>query len=515
MSIESRTRRIEYGDFQTPIELARAVCQVVLERGVRPHTVIEPTCGIGSFLRAGAEFFSGAKHWLGVEVNPSYAEQAREALQLLKSPQAGRLVEDSFFRIDWELELDSLGGPFLILGNPPWVTSATLGGIESSNVPKKANFQAFSGLDALTGKSNFDISEWMILRLVQALERRPGTIAMLCKTVVARKVLSHMWRHGLQLSSAAIYQIDAQAHFDAAVDACLLVLELNGHTQVSEAEIYTGLHTTHAAPSIGWYEGQLVANVAACYRTQPLESHGAVPAWRSGIKHDCAKVMELKERDGVWFNGLDESVEIEDDYLYPLAKSSDLFKLPQNRSQRRILVTQERVGAETHTIRERAPRTWEYLERHVERFAARKSSIYRDQPRYAIFGVGDYSFAPWKVAISGLYKRLHFATLGPIDNKSVMADDTCYFLPFTTERDAQSVAELLNSPLASEFFSARIFWDSKRPITTELLRKLDVVALAQALKQACPNLPQLAASTRKASRVTGQLQLFEPIIDGK
>ncbi len=515
MSMESRTRRIEYGDFQTPLELARAVCQVVYERGVRPHTVIEPTCGIGNFLRAGSEVFSGAKHWLGVEVNPSYTQLARETLQALKSSQAGRLVEDSFFRIDWERELDALGGPFLILGNPPWVTNATLGGIASDNLPKKANFQAFSGLDALTGKSNFDISEWMILRLIQALERRPGTIAMLCKTVVARKVLSHVWRHGLQISSAAIYQIDAQAHFDAAVDACLLVLELNGRTQALEAEIYTGLHTTHAAPSIGWYEGQLVANVAACNHTQPLEAHGAVPAWRSGIKHDCAKVMEFRERDGAWFNGLDESVEIEDHYLFPLVKSSDLFKLTENRPQRRILVTQERVGAETHVIRERAPRTWDYLERHAERFAARKSSIYREQPRYAMFGIGDYSFAPWKVATSGLYKRLHFALLGPLTDKPMMADDTCYFLPFKTEEDARCVAELLNSPLANEFFSARIFWDAKRPITTELLRKLDLASLAQAMHRACPVVPLLVANKRKASPITGQLQLFEPICDGQ
>ena len=30
----------------------------------------------------------------------------------------------------------------------------------------------------------------------------------------------------------------------------------------------------------------------------------------------------------------------------------------------------------------------------------RKSSIYNKRPRFSIFGIGDYSFSKWKVAIS-------------------------------------------------------------------------------------------------------------------
>src|SRR6266516_6715557 len=35
----------EYGDFQTPLSLARAVCQKLFALGYRPKVLIEPTCG--------------------------------------------------------------------------------------------------------------------------------------------------------------------------------------------------------------------------------------------------------------------------------------------------------------------------------------------------------------------------------------------------------------------------------------------------------------------------------------
>ena len=114
-------------------------------------------------------------------------------------------------------------------------------------------------------------------------------------------------------------------------------------------------------------------------------------------------------------------------------------------------------------------------------FSRRASSIYRDRPAFAIFGVGDYSFAPWKVAISGFYKKLAFVPVGPVNGKPVVFDDTSYFLPCETRQQAVFLAALLNSPVAQSFYSAFVFWDSKRPITAELLRRLDLRRLAKEL----------------------------------
>ncbi len=64
----------------------------------------------------------------------------------------------------------------------------------------------------------------------------------------------------------------------------------------------------------------------------------------------------------------------------------------------------------------------------------------------------------------------------------MVLDDTCYSLACQTKKEAQLLGRLLNSDTAKEFYSALIFWDAKRPITAAILRRLDLVALAQALK---------------------------------
>ena len=168
-----------------------------------------------------------------------------------------------------------------------------------------------------------------------------------------------------------------------------------------------------------------------------------------------------------------------------MLKSSELVK-PHPTPSRYMLVTQRLVGEDTPRIAREAPRTWDYLQSHADRLDARASSIYRNRPRFSVFGVGPYSFAPWKVAISGFYKRLDFRCVGPIEDKPVVLDDTCYFLPCRTEHDARLLAELLNSKAARGFFRSFIFWDAKRPITAQLLAGLDLGILSEEVGVSLP-----------------------------
>ena len=188
--------------------------------------------------------------------------------------------------------------------------------------------------------------------------------------------------------------------------------------------------------------------------------------------------MELR-RDGKRYrNGLGEVVDLEDRYVYPMLKSSEITRRRSKEPTRWMLVTQKAAGEETSRIRFDAPRTWEYLQSRAELLDRRASSIYRNRPRFSVFGVGDYSFAPWKVAISGFYKKVQFATIGPHEGKPVVLDDTSYFVACRGAHEARFIAGLLNSQPAREFFSAFVFWDAKRPITIDVLRRLDLRALA-------------------------------------
>lgn len=481
--VKKNKHRAEFGDFQTPIELARAVCLLLLDRRLRPTSILEPTCGLGNFLVAAIDVFPRIRRAVGIEINQAYADAAKEAIAKEANSDVAEILRGDFFQYDWKEILRSLPDPLLVIGNPPWVTNAELGSLTSANLPNKSNFQNHRGIDAITGKSNFDISEWMLIRALEWIRDREASLAMLCKTAVARKVLFHAWKIGTKLEQADIYLIDATKQFGAAVDACLLVVESSMSSQKFHCQVHKSLKHEPPVTVLGYRNNHVVADVRAYERLKGLEGKEWY-RWRSGIKHDCSKVMEFNEEGDLYRNGMGEIVEIEDDYLYPMLKSADVANGREAQPKHWMLVTQRLVGDDTSLIRHRAPKTWRYLEAHADLLDHRSSSIYRKRPRFSVFGVGDYSFTSWKVAISGFYKKLDFKVVGPYKGKSVVLDDTCYFLACEGREEAQLLARLVNSDTAKEFFSALVFWDAKRPITVALLRRLDLLALAQELSLA-------------------------------
>ena len=469
------SEKIEFGDFQTPLALAEEVCRALLRLGVRADTVVEPTCGLGSFLVAAAEAFK-PRQLLGFEINPAYLAKATSDLE--SAGATARLQQADFFSHDWDRELSGIEGDLLLIGNPPWVTNSTVSGISGTNLPEKSNFQGLRGIAAMTGKSNFDISEWMLIRLVNALRGRRATVAFLLKSSAARKALRHLWLNDGRVASASLFGIDSKKHFNVAVDTSLLLLT-TGANGFPEAAVFKDLTTNRPSHRMGLIGKELVADLDSFERLRHLT--GLSPyQWRSGVKHDCSPVMELAQTTpGSFANKLGETFRLEDDYVFPLLKCSDLAN---NRleTDRFVIVTQTKVGADTAAIRRRAPLTWAYLESHREALNARKSSIYRNQVPFALFGVGDYSFAPWKVAVSALHAHLRFRVVGTKQGRPMFFDDTCYFLPFATEEEASVVAAILNSAPCLEFLQSLIFTGSKRPITVDLLHRLDLAAIAQA-----------------------------------
>lgn len=465
----------EFGDFQTPFDLAVQVAECVGALGFAPKSILEPTCGKGNILLAACEEFPDADIALGVEISPEYFDVATSRFFVPRGGPEVKIVNANFFDADWSAHLADLPDPLLVIGNPPWVTNSELGLLGSANLPVKSNFHKLNGLDAKTGKSNFDISEWMLIRTAELLAGRNAILAMLCKTAVARKVIKYVWKNDIDISLASLYRIDAQEHFGAAVDACLMIMKF-GEPACREASVYDSLTAIEPEQVMGYKNGELIASIKGFDSLEHLHSFSK-GHWRSGVKHDCSKVMELRKENGVLLNGFDEFVDIESDYLFPLLKSSDLSKESVPDPRRWAIVTQRRVGEDTTQIQEKAPKTWEYLSRYAELLDGRKSSIYTNRSRFSVFGIGDYSFASWKVAISGFYKSLFFHVICPYEGKPVMLDDTCYSLPFDSYEEAKHVADLLNSSTAQTFLSSLVFWDAKRPVTVDLLNSLDIPSL--------------------------------------
>ncbi len=474
--------RTEFGDFQTPPSLARLVCGLLGRSGVSARSVLEPSCGEGVFLEEAARAFPEVVRFLGFDIQPHYVEASRHRMASLGRPVSAEVRLQDFFRVDCTELLRQLDEPLLVIGNPPWVTNSHLSRLGSRNVPEKANRDRLRGIDAVTGKSNFDVSQWMIDRLLESMRGRCGTLAVLCKTRVARAALTRAWRDGGP-AEAAIYRVDAMLHFGAAVDACLLVCRFqSGAKSTRRCALYSDLNAVDPTGELGYEAGRLVQDPDRYCRVEHLAG-GGPHRWRSGIKHDCARVLELR-RDGTsYWNGLGQRVEVEDESLFPLLKGSRLAR-GLTEPDRWLVVPQLSVGADTSRLRDERPRTWNYLESHAERFDRRASTIYRGRSRFSIFGVGEYSFSAWKIAIAGFAKSLRFHKLGLCENRPIVLDDTCYFLPCSGEKEAELRLSLLNHPMAVSFFSCFVFWDMKRPVTAEILHQLDLERLGREVRDA-------------------------------
>ncbi|MGP6204246.1 SAM-dependent methyltransferase [Microbacterium sp. F2] len=375
--------------------------------------------------------------------------------------------------IEWKTS-----GPLRVIGNPPWVTSAELNRMDSRNLPPKENFKGAKGFDALLGGSNFDVCEYIILKCLGDLRSEPLQLAMLCKTQVARNVIAHAAAARLPIASARVFRIDAKKWFDAAVDACLFIVTADPRlTPNYTADVFEDVFRPDAEPAsrFGVVDGRLVSDVDAYLAVRDADGASSL-VWRSGLKHDASRVFELDATpEPTTVEGT--KLDVESEYVFPLLKCTDIFRGKHHALRKWVLVPQKTFGADTSHLEIVAPKLWDYLVSNAETLDGRKSSIYRNRPRFSVFGHGDYTYAPYKVAVSGLHKEAVFRLVAPIEGKPVVLDDTCYFLPFDDGTEAAVVAAQLNSPEAKLLIESLVFWDSKRPITKKLLARLDLAKL--------------------------------------
>jgi len=473
--------RTAYGDFQTPTTLAERTCEVLKNKKLKPVVCIEPTCGKGNFIIASLSTFSTIKFIYGIEIYKPYVWETKFNIlhyYLTQPPNINKptikIIHENIFTFDFKQIIKNHKEEYLLIGNPPWVTNAQLGELESENLPVKRNFKKLSGLDALTGKSNFDIAEFILLKLFTDFEKTKGTIAFLIKNSVVKNIIESCKN---KVSNFQQYTFDAKKEFDVATDASAFVASFN-QKLLLECKVYSLYEPKREVKRFGWVKDSFVSDIEAYNDTRNYE--GEFPyVWRSGIKHDCSKVFELKKENGHYINKLKEEINLEKDLIYPLLKSSQLKERVITNSDNYVIVTQKKIGDETKFIEQKHPKTYQYLKSKNHLIEKRKSSIYRGKPPFSIFGVGDYTFEPYKIAISGLYKKANFSLLLPVDGKTIVLDDTCYMIGFSDLKKAIIVAYLLNSEEVFTFLKAITFQDAKRVYSKSTLMRIN---LAEVLK---------------------------------
>lgn len=482
-SILSEPDRTEYGDFQTNSELANEITFRLNEIKFEPEIIIEPTCGKGNFVIASLTHFKNVNHIIGIEIYKPYIWKTKFSILdfFLNNPDKRRpeidIIHGNVFDFDFDKLLRRLkSNNILIIGNPPWVTNAQLGSLNSVNLPKKVNVKNQNGLDAMTGKGNFDIAEYIILSLLDTFQNTNGYLALLLKNSVIKNIIFDQKSKQYRIGNIEKYSIDSKKEFNVSVDSSLFLCRLNTNPEFKCSEY--NFYDKQFSLDFGWLGNKFVSNINNYSATNSID--GTCPyVWRQGIKHDAASVMELERKNGHFQNGLKEDVLIEEGLLFGFLKSSDLKNTVILETRKFTIVTQTKVGQDTNFIKAQFPETYNYLSKHSDVFESRKSSIYNGKPLFSIFGIGNYSFKPYKVAISGLYKTFHFTLVLPQNNKPVMLDDTCYFIGFDIIEFAVYSLIILNSQQAEAFLKSITFPDAKRVFTKDVLMRIDMLELAR------------------------------------
>lgn len=478
---------VEYGDFQTGESLAKRLCAIIAEDDFHPTILLEPTCGQGNFLLAALRQFPDVKAIYGVEIYKPYLYQCKFQLldYFLKNPTsklpAIYLLHQSVFDADFGQLVDRTSADkLLIVGNPPWVTNAGLGVLSSQNLPEKTNFKKLNGLDALTGKSNFDIAEFITLQLLRVFQHQPGKLALLVKNTVIKNIVAGQPMAEFAITNLKKRLIDAKKEFGVAADAALFVATLAAPYPAQVCAEIPLPDRDKNQHSFGWLNNKFVSNLDMYQASAAIDGRCQYE-WRQGLKHDCSAVMELTANADRYASGVTPDVDLESDLVYALYKSSDLRQPIAGPARRFTIVTQKRIGQDTAYIKDQFPMTHSYLKKQETLFANRKSSIYQGKPPYSIFGIGDYSFKLYKVAISALYKEPVFSLVLPVNNKPAMLDDTCYFLGFDGLPEALITMLLLNHPLTYQLLQAITFADAKRVFTKDVLMRLDLGVVKEKL----------------------------------
>ncbi len=465
----------ELGDYQTPTDFCDVVCQLLKNKyKLQPSHIVEPTMGLGNFLVSASKCFDSLL--FGIEMNAEYVEKARISL-----PNA-TLFESNIFTFDFQSLKDCFNEGqntnILFLGNPPWVTNSTLSSIGSYNLPYKDNFKKERGFDAVTGKGNFDICEYILLQLMSEFSNyKNAYFAFLCKEIVAKNIVRDLDKYNFSLDFVDLYSFDASKVFGVNCDAVLFVTRIGERSSSIEANVFSIDEPDRVINRFGWVNNTFVSDIDSYHS----DYDGVCQmVWRQGIKHDCSKVMEFKkDSSGRWFNKYGEEISFFDsEFIYPLVKSSDFKKKIIESYNRRVIVTQNYVREDTSKLK-KDEELFSYLMSHSKDFEKRKSIIYKNTPQFSIFGIGDYSFSKYKIGLSGFYKEPNFSFLS--SDKPVMVDDTCYFIGTNNKHFSMILFVLLDSDCVYSFLKTISFKNSKRPFTKDVLQRIDLLKILESV----------------------------------
>jgi len=213
---------------------------------------------------------------------------------------------------------------------------------------------------------------------------------------------------------------------------------------------------------------------------------------RHGVVNDLNSVFFIKILDKVNGNLLIENVQIgkkkvrnvktkiEKDLIYPIIKPRHIKKWII-KGYYYIIIPHKKHGRNNESeLRINYPKTYKYLFSFKRELLKRASRWFKggDKPFYSLFGIGDYTFKPFKVVWSSIGYLPAFAVADKVDDKyigkkEIIPDNTISYIPFDSENEAYYICGILNSELVHKLFSYRST-KSKWGISISMVKNLPI-----------------------------------------
>jgi type I restriction-modification system DNA methylase subunit len=171
---------------------------------------------------------------------------------------------------------------------------------------------------------------------------------------------------------------------------------------------------------------------------------------------------------------------IETDLVYPVIKPRHVKKW-QIKGYYYVIIPHKKHGLNNESeLRVNYPKTYNYLFSFRKDLLKRASRWFKgsDKPFYSLFGIGDYTFKPFKVVWSSIGYLPAFAVATKIKDqyigeKVIIPDNTIGYISFDSIDEAHYVCGILNSNIVRKLFSRRST-KSKWGISISMVKNLPI-----------------------------------------
>jgi hypothetical protein len=171
---------------------------------------------------------------------------------------------------------------------------------------------------------------------------------------------------------------------------------------------------------------------------------------------------------------------IENDLIYPIVKPRHV-KRWNIKGYYYIIIPHKKHGQNNESeLRVNYEKTYDYLFKFKKDLLKRSSRWFKGggKPFYTFFGIGDYTFKPFKVVWSSIGYLHAFAVASKVNDryigkKVIIPDNTISYISFDSEDEAYFVCGILNTTNAEKIFSHRST-KSKWGISIGMVKNLQI-----------------------------------------